>query len=149
MGISEFRQIAEGFCQQAGLPDSLSIVRGNAFSIHGRLAWLHYLPDSDQCRITLDLGQPGHGFPPAMLRMMLEFNCANQSRHLPALGISQKNGHALLMLHPSMAVLRKETSLFALLDIQLKPVIEAWVDCLDASDIDGMEAPVMLDRGFV
>ena len=53
------------------------------------------------------------------------------------------------MLHPSMAVLRKETSLFALLDIQLKPVIKAWVDCLDASDIDGMEAPVMLDRGFV
>jgi len=149
MGMSEFRQVAEGFCKQAGIGNSLSVIKGNAFSIHGCLAWLHYLPDMDACRIVLDLGQPTHGFPPTLLRMMLESNCANASRYLPSLGLDQKDGHALLMLHPPMSLLRKETSLFTLLDMQLKPVIDAWLACFAAVEIDNVEMPVLLDRGFV
>ena len=149
MGMSEFRQITEGFCKQAGIANSLSIIKGNAFSIHGRLAWLQYLPDSDACRVILDLGQPGQGFPPTLLRMMLEFNCASDSRYLPTLGINQKTGHALLMLHPPISLLRKETSLFTLLEIQLKPVIDAWLECFKAVEIDGAEMPALIDRGFV
>lgn len=149
MGMSEFRQVTEGFCRQAGIGNSLSIIKGNAFSIHGRLAWLHYLPDTDACRVILDLGQPEHGFPPSLLRMMLEFNCATESRFLPYLSLDQKDGHALLMLHPPISILRKETSLFTLLDIQLKPVIDAWLACFDAVEIDGVEMPAPVDRGFV
>ena len=149
MGMSEFRQITEGFCKQAGIGNSLSIIKGNAFSIHGCLAWLHYLPETDGCRVILDLGQPRQGFPPTLLRMMLEFNCANESRYCPTLGINQKDGHALLMLHPTVSGLRKATDLYTLLELQLKPVISAWTACFDAVDIDNMETPVLLDRGFV
>ncbi len=149
MGMSEFRQITEGFCKQAGMGNSLSIIKGNAFSIHGRLAWLQYLPDSDSCRVILDLGQPEQGFPPTLLRMMLEFNCGNESRYLPTLGLNQKSGNALLMLHPPLSIFRKETSLFALLDVQLKPVIDAWLACFEAVQVDGVEAPLLPDRGFV
>ena len=149
MGMSEFRQITEAFCKEAGIANSLSIIKGNAFSIHGRNAWLYHLPEGDSCRIVLDLGQPTQGFPPTLLRMMLEFNCANDSRYLPTLGINQKNGHALLMLHPPLSILRKETSLFTLLDIQFKPVIDAWLACFEAVEINDVEAPVLLDRGFV
>jgi hypothetical protein len=149
MGMSEFRQITEGFCKQAGIADSTSIIKGNAFSIHGCLAWLQYLPDADLCRIILDLGQPKQDFPPTLLRMMLEFNCANESRYLPALGIDQKGGHALLMLHPPISTLRKETSLFTLLELQLKPVIHAWLNCFETVETDGMKAPALPDRGFV
>lgn len=149
MGMSEFRQVTESFCKEAGIGSSQSIIKGNAFSMHGCLAWLQYLPDSDICRIILDLGQPAQGFPPALLRMMLEFNCANDSRYLPTLGVNQKNGHALLMLHPSISILRKDTSLYTLLGVQLAPVIGAWRKCFEAVEIDGVEAPVLLDRGFV
>lgn len=149
MGMSEFRQITEAFCKEAGIGNSLSIVKGDAFSIHGCLAWLHYLPDMDACRVVLDLGQPRHGFPPTLLRMMLEFNCTNASRYLPSLGLNQKDGRALLMLHPPISILRKEISLFTLLDIQLKPVINAWLACFEAVEINGVEAPVLPDLGFV
>jgi hypothetical protein len=149
MGMSEFRQITEAFCKEGGIGNSLSIIKGEAFSIHGCLAWLHYLPDMDVCRVVLDLGQPKHGFPPTLLRMMLEFNCANASRYLPSLGLNEKDGHALLMLHPPISILRKETSLFTLLEIQLKPVIDAWLACFEAVEIDDLETPVLLDRGFV
>lgn len=149
MGMSEFRQITERFCKQAGISNSLPIIKGNAFSIHGCMAWLQYLPDADACRVILDLGQPEQGFPPDLLRMMLEFNCANDSRYLPTLGINHKNGHALLMLHPPISILRKDLSLFTLVAVQLEPVINAWQKCFEAVEIDGVTTPILVDRGFV
>lgn len=149
MGMSEFRQVTENFCKQAGVSSSLSIIKGNAFSMHGCLTWLQYLPDQDVCRIILDLGQPAQGYTPALLRMMLEFNCANDSRYLPTLSINQKNGHAFLMLHPSISILRKDTSLYTLLGMQLEPVIGAWRKCFEAVEIDAVETSVLLDKGFV
>ena len=53
------------------------------------------------------------------------------------------------MLHPPMAFLRNETSLFELLDVQLKPVVAAWVRCFDAVKNESVEAPVLADHGFV
>ena len=149
MGTSEFRQVTESFCKQAGISSSQSIIKGSAFSMHGCTAWLQYLPEPDLCRVILDLGQPRGGFPPALLRMMLEFNCANDSRYLPTLSIHQKSGNALLMLHPSISILRKDTSLYTLLQLQLEPVIGAWRKCFEAVEIDGVEAPMLLDQGFV
>ncbi len=149
MGMSEFRPIVVAFCKQAGIANSESIISGNAFSMHGCLTWLQYLEHADLCRITLELGQPEGGIPSSLLRMMLEFNCANDSRYLPSLGINQKTGHALLMLHPPIILLRKETSLFTLLDMQLKPVIDAWLECFEAVEIDSVEMPALIDRGFV
>ena len=149
MGMSELRPLVVAFCKQAGIANSQSIISGNAFSIHGCLAWLHYLEHTDSCRVILELGQPVGGIPSSLLRMMLEFNCANDSRYLPSLGINPKNGNALLMLHPPIAVLLKETSLFELLDVQLKPVVDAWVRCFEAVKNETVEASVLNDRGFV
>lgn len=149
MGMSEFRPIVVAFCKQAGIANSQSIISGNAFSIHGCLAWLQYLEHTDSCRVILELGQPEGGIPSSLLRMMLEFNCANDSRYLPTLGINPKNGNTLLMLHPPIAVLRTGTSLFELLDVQLKPVVDVWVRCFDAVKYETVEAPVLPDRGFV
>lgn len=149
MGMSELRPLVVAFCKQAGIANSQSIISGNAFSIHGCLAWLHYLEHTDSCRVILELGQPVGGIPSSLLRMMLEFNCANDSRYLPSLGINPKNGNALLMLHPPIAVLRKETSLFELLDVQLKLVVDAWVRCFEAVKNETVEASVLNDRGFV
>ena len=148
MGTSEFGQLVEAFCKQAGIANKQSIISGNAFSIHGRLAWLQYLEHADLCRVILDLGQPKGGIPPSLLRMMLEFNCASDSRYLPSIGIHPENGNALLMLHPPMAVLRKETSLFELLQHQLKPVIDAWRTCFGALDNNDAESPALFDLGF-
>jgi len=149
MGMSEFRQVTEGFCKQAGIGNSQSIIKGSVFSIHACLASLQYLPESDVCRVILDLGRPKPGFTPALLRMMLEFNCANESRYLPTLGLDQKSGHALLMLHPPISILRQETSLYTLLGIQLAPVIGAWRNCFDAVEIDVVETSGLPDQGFV
>lgn len=148
MGTSEFRQLVVAFCKQVGIANTQSIISGNAFSIHGCLAWLQYLEHADLCRVILDLGQPKGGIPSSLLRMMLESNCANDSRYLPSLGINSKNGNALLMLHLPMAVLRKENSLFKLLQQQLKPVIDAWRTCFDALDNSDAESPVLPDLGF-
>lgn len=148
MGTSEFGQLVGAFCKQASIANKQSIISGNAFSIHGRLAWLQYLEHADQCRLILDLGQPKGGIPSSLLRMMLEFNCGSDSRYFPSIGIHPKNGNALLMLHPPMAVLRRESSLFELLHNQLKPVSEAWRTCLDALNENDSESPVLLDLGF-
>lgn len=149
MGMSEFRQVVESFCKQAGISSSQSIIKGNAFSVHGCVAWLQYLPGPDLCRVILDMGQPEQGYPPALLRMMLEFNCANDSRYLPTLSVNRKNGHALMMLHPAISILRKDTSLYTLLQIQLEPVIGAWRKCFEAVEIDGVDAPMLPDQVFV
>jgi hypothetical protein len=149
MEMSEFRPIVVAFCKQAGIANSQSIISGNAFSIHGCLAWLQYLEHTDSCRVILELGQPEGGIPSSLLRMMLEFNCANDSRYLPTLGINPKNGNTLLMLHPPIAVLHTGTSLFDLLDVQLKPVVDAWVRCFDAVKNETVEVSVLPDRGFV
>ena len=149
MGMSEFRPLVEAFCKQAGIANSQSIISGNAFSIHGCLAWLQYLEPAGLCRIILELGQPEGGIPSSLLRMMLEFNCANDSKYLPSLGINPKNGNALLMLHPAIAVLRKEANLFELLEVQLKPVVDAWLRCFDAVKNEHVDAPVLPDLGFV
>jgi len=53
------------------------------------------------------------------------------------------------MLHPPIALLRTGTSLFELLDVQLKPVVDAWVRCFDAVKNENVEVPVLPDRGFV
>lgn len=149
MGMSQFRLLVESFCKQAGLANSESIIGGNAFSIHACLAWLQYLEHADLCRITLELGQPESGIPSSLLRMMLEFNCANESRYLPSLGINPINGNALLMLHTPVANLDKSSSLFELIDVQLKPVVDAWSRCFDAVSNEAAETPVLPDRGFV
>lgn len=149
MGMSEFRPLVDAFCKQAGIANSQSIISGNAFAIHGCKAWLQYLEHVDLCRVILELGQPAGGIPSSLLRMMLEFNCANDARYLPSVGINPKDGNALLMLHPPIAVLRMETSLFELLDVQLKPVVDAWVRCFEAVSNETVDVPVLPDRGFV
>ena len=54
-----------------------------------------------------------------------------------------------MMLHPAISILRKDTSLYILLQLQLEPVIGAWRKCFEAVEIDGAEAPVLLDQSFV
>jgi len=66
------------------------------------------------------------GISPEIAMMMLESNCSSESKYLPFLGVSEKDGHALLMLHIPLSVLRNEVSLYLVLDKQLFPVIEAW-----------------------
>jgi hypothetical protein len=134
MGIYEFRQLVSGFCKDASLQDSSAIASGKAFLIHQCLVWLQYIDVSNLCRVVIDLGMPADGIPANMARTMLESNCASHSRYLPFLGINETDGHALLMLHIPLSMLRNEVKLFFLLDQQLLPLIKAWQNCFETVD---------------
>lgn len=131
MGIYEFRRLVGGFCKEASLQESSEIASGKAFLIHQCLVWFQYIEVANLCRIVIDLGKPEEGIPSNMAYIMLESNCASHSKYLPFLGISDKDGHALLMLHISLEMLRNEVKLYYLLDQQLFPLIKAWRGCFE------------------
>ncbi|MFS0753126.1 hypothetical protein ABC383_00310 [Noviherbaspirillum sp. 1P10PC] len=126
MAASEFQQIVKSFCKDACLQDHESILAGKPFIIHQCPTWLWFIEIADLCRIVIDLGMPADGISPRLGKMMLESNCSSKSKYLPFFGISEKNGHVLLMLHISLSILREEISLYFILDQQLLPVIAAW-----------------------
>lgn len=149
MGIYEFRRLVSSFCKEASLKDSSAVASGKAFLIHQCLVWLQYIEVSDLCRVVIDLGMPANGIPLNVARMMLESNCASHSKYLPFLGINESDGHALLMLHLPLSMLRNEVNLSLLLNQQLFPLIKAWQSCFETVEESSPAVEVALPNcGF-
>ncbi|MBK4738114.1 type III secretion system chaperone family protein [Noviherbaspirillum pedocola] len=134
MGMPEYRQAIENFCEKAGITDVESVLHQGAITMRGIPVWLQYLEVADLCRVVVDLNAPDSGIPAEVCRMMLQSNCVNTSPYLPFLAINPIDGHAILILHLSVSALLHETDLSKLLDEQLAPVMESWREVLGAVD---------------
>jgi hypothetical protein len=126
MGMPEYRQVIEAYCEKAGIADVDAVLLHGAIKVRGLPVWLQYFEPADLCRVVLDLGAPDAGIPPQVWRAMLESNCSNRSNSLPFLAINPLDGHAILILHLAISRILQEDDFPEWLDEHLAPAIEAW-----------------------
>lgn len=151
MGMQEYRHILESVCASTQGWNAAEILQGYPLTSNDVPVWIQYFEPADLCRIVIDLGALDGDFRATVWRIMLESNCTNTSTLLPVLSINPANGHAILVMHLSMAAFQKHSEcagFSSFLSESLAPVVESWRKGTDATLNLSYASRKMLDGGF-
>jgi hypothetical protein len=151
MGMQDYRKILESICARTPGWCVDEILRGNPVRTTNVPVWIRYFEPADLCRIVVDLGTLDQTFPSTLWRMMLESNCTNTSPFMPFLGINPADGHAILVMHLSMAEFRRQAQCAGFsdfLDGNLNAVTASWRDAAETVSNLGHENKPMPSGGL-
>lgn len=149
--MQEYRHILESVCASAPGWNAAEILQGYPVSSNDVPVWIQYFEPADLCRIVVDLGTLDGDFRATVWQMMLESNCTNTSSFLPVLSLNPANGHAILVMHLSVAAFQKHAECAGFsnfLSESLAPVVETWRKGTDAIFNLNYASKKMLDSGF-
>jgi hypothetical protein len=128
MGLAEYRVVIEQFCDAADIDNVGDLLHRGAVLIGQNAVLLEYAEEVDQCRITLDLGEPQGEDLGSLYRLLLESNFDLAPDLQPVHALHPESGHAILILHISLCRLQTDVNLFELMTQDLDVVIETWSD---------------------
>jgi hypothetical protein len=142
MGLAEYRDVIEKFCDEADVDNVSDILHRGALCIGQNAVLLEYLEKVDQCRLTLDLGLPQGEDLAILYRQLLESNFDVAPDFQPVHAVHPESGHAILTLQIPLARLQADVNLFELMTHDLEHVTEAWSNVFRE---DGMLSTVYVD----
>jgi hypothetical protein len=142
MGLAEYRDVIEKFCDAADIENVSDILHRGAVLVGQNAVLLEYLEAVDQCRVTLDLGLPQGEDLASLYRLLLESNFDLAPDFQPVHSVHPESGHAILVLQIPLARLRDDVDLFELMTIDIEQVTEAWSNVFRE---DGMLSAVHVD----
>jgi hypothetical protein len=126
MGMAEYRDVIEQFCDAADIENVDDILHRGAMLIGQNAVLIEYAESVDQCRITLDLGLPQGEDMALLYRLLLESNFDVAPDFQPVHAVHPESGHAILVLQIPLARFQDDVNLFELMTIDLEHVTEAW-----------------------
>jgi hypothetical protein len=147
MSMQEYKKLIEDFCEAAEIEDVGGMLHRGLIDIDGTPARLQYVEAGDHCRVLADLGAVPDDLEADIHEIMLEFNFNNNSPALPLFSMHPDTRHAVLLLHVPITGLVGQSSLAEMIDKELTPRVNRWVEMLEEirdtpSNNDDIQLPV-------